>query len=1037
MLDDNNLRMKKILFIWLLVFINTLSAWSENIKVGEYTNLNPSITLGYKDNLKSATWNVDKPSVIRLQSNGSSYQRTAYGLAPGSCRVTCNIVINRYLYDHKYKEEQKTYTWNIYVEENKPNSILITPQNIELDINKTAVLSATVSPSDAKTSYTWSMSTLGIVSLSNQASSTTTIQALNVGETIIKVSTDNGKTSTCTVKVYGNNPNSISIPSSKTMTVGDTEKIIATFSPKDHRSNTTWRSSNNSVASITNEGTILALNPGGTDITATTANGKTASMHLTVNEPPFNLQSYSPIQGATNVDVLEIPQITYSLNIKLGGSTSSITLSGGGQDCVITPSCQGNILSINHDKALIPNTSYTLTIPAGTIRNEWDTPFNNPTILNFTTGDLSKLEINPSTTSTFVEEGILISLGTNCPSAKVYYTTDGKEPNDKSIPYTEPIEMKNNFTLWAKAYAEGYEIAEFKHDYKISHVKCIEKYPTGARNELYNYDAVNPYVAYSVEMYEGNNFNNITFNKSNNHNEKVEGEFILSGNKLVFVPTTSLDMGETYVFVIPEGALKDQYDEPNAAIGWKFTTGYFAKKISAGSRQSGLLDTEHTLFRWGKEQLNYAIAYDAKEPWHGVTDFAIGREASYAIIDNSLWTSGEQLCGENGTNSFNYITSPKKVFIPGYRVYAGGQTTAFTSNGGLRMIGRNDMGQINESESTLHLTPKLVNLTNVKEVSPSLTATFALTEDGNLYGWGRNENGWFLTGDETDVSTPQLIMTGIKTFSASKWSSNWVAAITNEGKLYTWGNEPLLMLENVKDVAVGNNTIAAIKNDNTLWMWGENLHGEMGNSVFAEYINTPQQIMTDVKQVDMGDHHIMVIKEDGSVWSWGCNAYAQLGHPSESEPTPFNHIDDSTPKLVMAGRNKCALESIDISQQNIEVVCGEQTVVIAKPNPLNADYSKWNWDSSNDNIVKISDRGVIKAVAEGTATITITSGQGIMAQCSVTVKNTTDIKAVNKDNTPFNIYDLQGRAIRKNSHNINNLPKGIYIVNGKKVQISK
>ncbi len=1026
--------MKKILLIWLFGIINTLNIWSithsETIKVGEAITLRHSYN--FAPNYKTE-WTFKNESCINIETTAlsKSYSCRIRGLEVGYCIVTCT--------EYNTKGTGAiTEIWEITIKENAPDKIYIAPTKTEIFVGEPASIAIRTDPSDAKATYTWSLSNESILSNVSKNNKSLSFIGKDPGETAVTLTSHNDKKASGSIIVYSNSPEEICLPTSKIMTVHTLEEVknLVEFLPKYSKSDITWTSSNDNIGSISS-GYLIANAPGETNITATTANGKTASMHLTVNEPPFNLQSYSPIQGATNVDVLEIPQITYSLNIKLGGSTSSITLSGGGQDCVITPSCQGNILSINHDKALIPNTSYTLTIPAGTIRNEWDSPFNNPIILNFTTGDLNKLEIKPSTTSTFIEEGNLISLSTNCPSAKVYYTTDGKEPNDKSIPYTEPIEMKNNFTLWAKAYAEGYEIAEFKHDYKISHVKCIEKYPTGARNELYNYDAVNPYVAYSVEMYEGNNFNNITFNKSNNHNEKVEGEFILSGNKLVFVPTTSLDMGETYVFVIPEGALKDQYDEPNVAIGWKFTTGYFAKKISAGSRQSGLLDTEHTLFRWGKEQLNYAIAYDAKEPWHGVTDFAIGREASYAIIDNSLWTSGEQLCGENGTNSFNYITSPKKVFIPGYRVYAGGQTTAFTSNGGLRMIGRNDMGQINESESTLHLTPKLVNLTNVKEVSPSLTATFALTEDGNLYGWGRNENGWFLTGDETDVSTPQLIMTGIKTFSASKWSSNWVAAITNEGKLYTWGNEPLLMLENVKDVAVGNNTIAAIKNDNTLWMWGENLHGEMGNSVFAEYINTPQQIMTDVKQVDMGDHHIMVIKEDGSVWSWGCNAYAQLGHPSESEPTPFNHIDDSTPKLVMAGRNKCALESIDISQQNIEVVCGEQTVVIAKPNPLNADYSKWNWDSSNDNIVKISDRGVIKAVAEGTATITITSGQGIMAQCSVTVKNTTDIKAVNKDNTPFNIYDLQGRAIRKNSHNINNLPKGIYIVNGKKVQISK
>lgn len=420
-----------------------------------------------------------------------------------------------------------------------------------------------------------------------------------------------------------------------------------------------------------------------------------------------------------------------------------------------------------------------------------------------------------------------------------------------------------------------------------------------------------------------------------------------------------------------------------------------------------------------------------------VTDFAVGREATYAIKDNALWVYGEQLCGENATNSFDYIKTPTHVSMPAYTVYAGGQSTAFTSNGGLRMMGRNDFHQINETDNTLLTSSKLVGLQNVKEVVPSLTATFALTEDGNLYGWGHNANGWFRTGDETDVKTPQLIMGNIKTFSASKWSSNIVAAVSNDGKLYVWGSEPKCMLDDVKDVAVGNNTIAAIKDDGTLWMWGENLHGEMGNMVSSDYIDAPQQIMSDVAQVDMGDHHVMVIKNDGSVWSWGCDAYAQLGRHADTEPTPFTHVDDWTPKMVMAGRKQSELESIELSLQNMTVGVDDTSIIIAKPQPLNAYYSEWHWSSSNTDIVNVTERGVVNPISEGTAIITVSSDNGVYAQCTVNVHSSTGIVEVKTEKGPFNIYNLQGQLVKTNVYDTKGIPTGIYIINGEKVRISK
>lgn len=46
---------------------------------------------------------------------------------------------------------------------------------------------------------------------------------------------------------------------------------------------------------------------------------------------------------------------------------------------------------------------------------------------------------------------------------------------------------------------------------------------------------------------------------------------------------------------------------------------------------------------------------------------------------------------------------------------------------------------------------------------------------------------------------------------------------------------------------------------------------------------------------------------------------------------------------------------------------------------------------------------------------------------------TTDLKIIQDRNLPFDVYDLSGRKVRTKVNNLDGLPKGVYIINGKKV----
>ena len=79
------------------------------------------------------------------------------------------------------------------------------------------------------------------------------------------------------------------------------------------------------------------------------------------------------------------------------------------------------------------------------------------------------------------------------------------------------------------------------------------------------------------------------------------------------------------------------------------------------------------------------------------------------------------------------------------------------------------------------------NITNVKYMVYTSTAgtVFALTNDGKAYGWGRNANGELGQGNNTAISTPKLIESGVDSvfsgYSALGYTAgSWVRTAGNQ-----------------------------------------------------------------------------------------------------------------------------------------------------------------------------------------------------------------------------------------------------------------
>ena len=176
-------------------------------------------------------------------------------------------------------------TFTKYVEVESINITSETSVKDGLEMGKTVTLTATVSPSNATyPSVTWSSNDKTVATVS----STGVVTALKPGYvTIIATAARGFVYATYRIDVTGTSVTGVALDStSETMTVGGTKTLTATVSPSNASVQTvTWTSSDETVASVDENGKVTALKAGEATITVTTTDGsKKATCEVTVQE---------------------------------------------------------------------------------------------------------------------------------------------------------------------------------------------------------------------------------------------------------------------------------------------------------------------------------------------------------------------------------------------------------------------------------------------------------------------------------------------------------------------------------------------------------------------------------------------------------------------------------------------------------------------------------------------------------------------------------------------------------------------------------
>ncbi len=178
-----------------------------------------------------------------------------------------------------------------------------------------------------------------------------------------------------------------------------------------------------------------------------------------------------------------------------------------------------------------------------------------------------------------------------------------------------------------------------------------------------------------------------------------------------------------------------------------------------------------------------------------------------------------------------------------------------------------------------------------------------LTENGEVYAWGRNSEYQVGNGKRKHVQEPYKL--DLQNIVQIACGGKFSIALDAEGQLWGWGDNehrnlvpdttahqqtPVRIDTGDIDIAyidACGGSIVLLDTDGVLWTWGRNDFHQCGYDTRGKDVKTPTavELPLPVTFVAAYSSQTYAILEDGSLWSWGNNSYGQLGQGFRSSST--------------------------------------------------------------------------------------------------------------------------------------------------------
>ena len=276
-------------------------------------------------------------------------------------------------------------------------------------------------------------------------------------------------------------------------------------------------------------------------------------------------------------------------------------------------------------------------------------------------------------------------------------------------------------------------------------------------------------------------------------------------------------------------------------------------------------------------------------------------------------------------------------------------SSAITSEGRIFTWGLNDKGQlgngtISDKSAPIEITSNF-NLNTgetITSMSLGLNHSSAISSEGRAFTWGSNYYGQLGHGTFASKSTPTEITSNFnlntgETITSISLGEFHSSAITSDGRIFTWGrndmgqvgngaintrivapteitsNFNLNIGETITSISLGHKHSSAITSEQRVFTWGDNEIGQLGYGTTAEYRYTPTEITSNfnlntgetIINISLGGDHSSAITSEGRIFAWGFNGFGQLGIG-----TATNYEPNRTPIEITSNFNLNTGETI-------------------------------------------------------------------------------------------------------------------------------
>ena len=310
-----------------------LNESSVTLPIGGTVQLTATVTPEDAED-KEVTWSSSDESIATVSKEG-----LVTSVSEGKAVITVKTADGGY-----------TAKCNVEVKVYHPESVKLNKSSIDIPLGETTQLTATIAPDNAENkNVTWSSSDESVATVSNDG----LVTSIKEGTTIITVKTeDGGRTAECTVNVKIFHAEKVTLDkTSVSLMEGGTTQLTATVTPEEaENKNVTWSSSDESIATVSNDGVVTGVGKGTATITVKTEEGEhTATCTVTVKDITDCVtvsrtgQSTSIINGQAKYGV------TFSIK---NSSTETIHLT--------------SLAGVAIDQDLAPGQSYSISLQGST-----------------------------------------------------------------------------------------------------------------------------------------------------------------------------------------------------------------------------------------------------------------------------------------------------------------------------------------------------------------------------------------------------------------------------------------------------------------------------------------------------------------------------------------------------------------------------------------------------------------------------------------------------------------------------------------------